>query len=464
MKLFYIDYMLMAVLFFLVYLFGDTMRKQHITPWHKMGHTHFDEIQPELRQMHAPCRKSHANANDSDCLAATGHDSYGVKPGTWQHVAHKDVVVFSAYQDERRSSFPVIRIIGIVPFRKQKVNLYCHLMNNEDTVIHVSKVKVVVIGEHKFRKYSAAFFLCKSHVDIVVKSVGLSPNQYDPHMTILNVHTTASINHTKNKIAVCISPFHQYNNSLNVIEIVEISRILGGSLITIYNNSCSDEVSEVLEFYQKDGIVDIINWPLASTLNAHGVKNKYGRVFDIHYGGQLAALQDCVYRNMALHEHAVFTDMDEVLFPHKHGNWLAMIADLQSQHQKGGSFVFQNVFFKMKNATPNSAVKASNADEFNTTVLTNLHRHRYFYPHQRRSKVIIKTQAVEEMGIHYVLGHMPGYHEVNVSSEVGLLHHYNEKYSDNILNPVYDDTACKYEKTLTNAVHSTLSKLKKTKP
>ena len=59
---------------------------------------------------------------------------------------------------------------------------------------------------------------------------------------------------TKNELGLCVKPIHtNYNNWREMISFIELNKILGVSKITVYNESMSDSISCVLNYYIKFG-------------------------------------------------------------------------------------------------------------------------------------------------------------------------------------------------------------------
>jgi hypothetical protein len=53
---------------------------------------------------------------------------------------------------------------------------------------------------------------------------------------------------------------------------------------------------------------------------------------EIHYFAQLAALNDCLYRNMYVSKYVVFQDLDEFIIPRKQLTWTDMLQNLPKGH------------------------------------------------------------------------------------------------------------------------------------
>jgi len=121
-----------------------------------------------------------------------------------------------------------------------------------------------------------------------------------------------------------------------VIEFIEMTRLLGAEHFVFYPptsaiNANNDDrrtanseridldVGDVLRLYSDAGLATVIPWtlPSATTSSSSG----------IWYGGQLPAINDCLYRSMHAFDRVVFNDLDEFVvarWPLR--DWAAMAA------------------------------------------------------------------------------------------------------------------------------------------
>jgi len=108
------------------------------------------------------------------------------------------------------------------------------------------------------------------------------------------------------RFGVCVPPLFGHVKPRTVIEFVEMTRLLGGEHFVFYapnSVTVTDEdderrspqaektdvdVGDVLRLYVDAGLATVIPWtlPSASTSKSSGV----------WYGGQLPAINDCLYR------------------------------------------------------------------------------------------------------------------------------------------------------------------------
>ncbi|XP_034432942.1 uncharacterized protein LOC117756506 [Hippoglossus hippoglossus] len=148
---------------------------------------------------------------------------------------------------------------------------------------------------------------------------------------------------------VCISSlFADYNNVLQFAQTLEMYRLLGVGRVVIYNTSCGPELERLLQIYSQDGFLEIVPWPIHQHLNPSKgwLFSEHGG--DVHYFGQLATLNECIYRSMERSRYVLLNDIDEIIMPYQHDNLMSMMNMLQEQHPNAGVFIIENHFFPKK--------------------------------------------------------------------------------------------------------------------
>ncbi|XP_053377892.1 uncharacterized protein LOC128547951 [Mercenaria mercenaria] len=98
----------------------------------------------------------------------------------------------------------------------------------------------------------------------------------------------------KNRFAVCLSPLYfNYSRAYELAEWIELNRILGAEKFVVYNISTSTNVDQVLGYYSRQGLVNVVQWQLPMRVSTYP---KSKEPAEIHYFGQTAALNDCLFR------------------------------------------------------------------------------------------------------------------------------------------------------------------------
>lgn len=202
-----------------------------------------------------------------------------------------------------------------------------------------------------------------------------------------------------------------------MIEWVELNRILGAEKFAIYNYSSGPNVSRVLDYYSKRGLTEVVQWNIPVGVDTWPRENK---TVEIHYFGQVVALNDCLYRNKHISEFIVNLDADEFIIPHSVNatTWAELLIELKENAQ---AYVFRNTFFKKEwdNAQVNIPNK-SVVDKLRLVTLQKIQHERKIHSSGQRSKYFAKTNDAFQLMIHEV----PRVKYITVPIEIGLLHHY----------------------------------------
>ena len=136
-----------------------------------------------------------------------------------------------------------------------------------------------------------------------------------------------------------MSPLHHSGlSSIEMIEWLELNMIMGVNFFTFYNFSASEHLFNVLEYYRSSGKIEMLAWTLPTIEKQEGTWT-----IDIHYYGQLAALNDCLYRNKARSKFVALFDLDEFIVPQNPDvlTWMEMLEQLP----KASAYLFRNSFY-----------------------------------------------------------------------------------------------------------------------
>ena len=265
--------------------------------------------------------------------------------------------------------------------------------------------------------------------------VSLNNTLADLPLLQVNVQPNSSV--MNRTFSVCIPPMFKISNFKALVEWIELTVLLGAEYFTFYNESMSKATENVLSYYSKRGLAEVLPWQMPKEL-----------LINSHYHNQLAAVNDCLYRNRNLTEYLAFNDLDEYIIPR--GQDITTWADMMSKLKYGNSFSFRNTFFQRKwAAKPNTSVD-DHAD--NLLTMSVLKHTNYTFPNRIRSKLIIRPEKVEIMHVHYVHQMARGAEETSngVDINIGLLHHYRNHYSGH--SPIEDKTMLKYRTALIERV------------
>lgn len=412
----------------------------------------------------------------------------------WQPVngtRHK-FYVYSAYYDARTR--PVIRVIGATK-TKRSDKVWCRLHYGQSIEQKVSKSGngnengedqeeeemppllvpggVTIIRENWNLKYSACFVLCSLPMPVkyvpqsvsIVNSDDFEAAMASNQLPVLNhVEGTGTSPVNSTDIGVCVKPMHfHYNKTLELIEFIELNKILGVTKFTLYNDTVSPEVNCALEYYKtEEKSVVVLPWRLNIDSQT-----------EIRTEGLFAALNDCLYRNMNDFRYLMLIDFDEFIVPHTNDTLPQMLAHVDAQKiivtgnigrygvkvppqpKVTSAYSFQNAFFYLQFADDQEAGSPMR-------VLRKTRRKSKFNPQKQRSKYICVPRNVKEAGNHFIWEFGRG-SNLNVPTKYGYLHHYRvcEFGGDDCIHTEshVDRTMFHYRDRLLTNVNSVLKKL-----
>jgi len=237
-----------------------------------------------------------------------------------------------------------------------------------------------------------------------------------------------------------------YSNYRQLIETVELNLMFGAQRVVIYDMLSSPDVQLVLDSYRRDGVVETVPWNSLPLTSWDEAKPLGDQAMQVHYFAQVAALNDCLYRNLRRSTFILFADVDEIVVPRDPSNtsgssWTAMIDQAtedwlvsNDQYQFPGVYMIRSVFFRQTAIQAEAAITSATLMEWlklQTHPLQSLitvEREDFIYGYKIRSKYFVWLQAAVMIGIHYPYELIkPDIKTICVSDRHGLLHHYRAR-------------------------------------
>ncbi|XP_016839948.2 uncharacterized protein LOC100118938 [Nasonia vitripennis] len=407
--------------------------------------------------------------------------------------------VYSAYYDERpsgatgpatalnrggASSAGVVRVIGATKTRGPE-RVWCRLWypgqsspgsNATRTSSITVAARVKVIRENWNLKYSACFVICplpkeqpRASAELVPEAVSIVARlRAAPTNRILVQNRPAARPKERQPLAICVKPLHyQYNRVLQLVEFIELQRILGASHVTLYNDTLGSEAGCALSYYEGKGLVQLLPWHHLDMVSQREIRTE----------GLFAALNDCLYRSMYAYEYLALLDLDEFIVPRREESIPELIGWLQRQQRQqpgpaagrasgkgaAGAYSFQNAFFYLQWPDDPYVRTSRRATEAGLITLRKTRRRAKLHPHKQRSKYVCRPRDVLEAGNHFVWEFVPGHGTVNVPADAAILHHYRvcEFGGDDCVKTasIVDRTAYKYLDRLADRVEAVWQEL-----
>ncbi|CAG9773807.1 unnamed protein product [Ceutorhynchus assimilis] len=384
-----------------------------------------------------------------------------ISDGSWQNVngSRYRFYVFAAYYDQRRNQRN-IRIIAATKTRGPE-RVFCRLWYKDNSTVNVSRsvpAKLKVIRENWNLRYSACFVMCPlrtnmsipTHVSVVAKLKEPPSNML---IVINNFNETVK---PIEKFAVCVKPLHfDYNKALQIMEFIELNKLMGVDHFTFYNHTIGPQVGCILDDYRQRGLVTLLPWKLKM------ISQK-----EIRTEGLFAALNDCLYRSMYKFSHTLLIDLDEYIIPN-YNETLPQLIDYLNHRlntRSTGSFSFQNAFFYLQWDDDAQVNSFKDSLATNLVTLKKTRRKTKLHPHKQRSKYICRPELVVEAGNHFVWEFIPGHGTLNVPADAAILHHYRicEFGGNDCIKTasVVDRTAYRYSESLSQSVREQYDRLK----
>ncbi|XP_058244492.1 uncharacterized protein LOC131352405 isoform X2 [Hemibagrus wyckioides] len=365
---------------------------------------------------------------------------------------------------EHRQKVKMIRTIAIV-LRSENAEYNCLLCCNGRT-LPVS-ANYSIHSDHFGFEYGTADITCQipemcptpTHVAITSRS----PKEDG---SLQDIHAFQPIrNQQKQEVfpyefTVCISTMFDYVNILMLVQAMEMFKILGVQRVAIYKTSCHPVTQKVLNYYVRQNFVEIIPWRVSSYINVSRGWKKSVSPGELHYFGQIAALNDCVYRYMYQSHYVALQDLDEFILPLNLDNWKELLPELERKYNLEVGFEFENNFFpvSMKDPRPKYSpdswkkVKGVNILEYVYRLSNDPTRFNDF-------KVIVNPRLVFTTTVHGFLQSMNG--SVRVNHEIARMYHLRDIQRDDVVTHFHirDTRLRDYADRLIPAVSKVLQKV-----
>ena len=249
---------------------------------------------------------------------------------------------------------------------------------------------------------------------------------------------------------VCVPPLHEpFDDALKLVENIEVNRLFGAKHFMFYNYSSGPSVGKILRSYAKDGVAEIIKWNLPLKIKSN-----------IHYFGQLMAINDCLYRLSSKVGYILFADLDEIAVPRKHENWNRLIKYVTKNGNwtSFGSFNFRSTVFPPLARMKSNKTSLLSFREPDSILRVN--RSTHIFKRNIRGKVIAVVRKVETCGIHFIWKYYKDYTELSLDVSLGLLHHYRNGLLKASETFTVDKSMHRFRKQITASIVDRLEKVR----
>lgn len=212
----------------------------------------------------------------------------------------KHLYLASIHYDERINSLIGIAYNYVIPKLIKNIT-ECEIKYEQSTE------KCEVKYDTKVNEFDNNIYLIIK-VEIEKEPRILSLNNYEIPLRKIDYSTAK-----RNKITLCISKMVKYDCPYSFVQMIESNRYFGVDHATVYVTSCSMRMKKVLDYYMKEGFLDLIGW-----------NNTIEKMDKINGYNQRVKINDCFYRNRKNTDMLLNTDNDEILWPVKMESYTQM--------------------------------------------------------------------------------------------------------------------------------------------
>ncbi|XP_065352868.1 uncharacterized protein LOC135947833 isoform X1 [Cloeon dipterum] len=213
-------------------------------------------------------------------------------------------------------------------------------------------------------------------------------------------------------LAACVKPLHyNYSKVWELIEWIELNKILGISHFYFYDHEVTENTSCVLNEYSKLGTVTVLDWKNLPFMSQKNIRTE----------NMFAALNDCLYRGMYKHAYLTMIDTDEFIVPRENVSLVEFMRLSEKEDPLLAAAVFPNVFYYLQ--WPDNP----NYKGLDLVTQKKTRRRTVFTPRGGRAKYICKPERVAEVGNHK-LWEMSDkiFKQLLISTSYASLHHYRK--------------------------------------
>ena len=247
-------------------------------------------------------------------------------------------------------------------------------------------------------------------------AVSVVSEKCDEPKAMFRVHRRAPNWRPTHTFTLCPAPLNrEYSKLGELLQYIEVNGLFGADHFLLYNNSISDKLVPYLDYYIRQGKVEVLNWQMP-------INVKQGPGNEIHYFGQVIAQSECFYRAMMTSRFVLSLDMDEVIVPMRNSNWSSII----DKHGEAAVYVFRNTFFRKEWSQNQKFADHKMMQKYPIDALLYTRREKTIWGAGARSKYIARPEMVNMAGIHDAFLLEPGARRVTIPTSDGLLAHYRD--------------------------------------
>ena len=247
----------------------------------------------------------------------------------------------------------------------------------------------------------------------------------------------------KYEFTACLGAlFKRYNDAPQLVETLEVDKLLGVDFTVLYNYSISPDISHYIRSFFKDHMLDIHSW-------------YHPMLQDAYYQGQRILLNDCLYRYMYRSKYIIFKDLDEFLVPLGNVTNLGELVNSLNMSSTTAEYNIAQVMLPITWPDDDTYRLDENVRKYNMRTLLKTTRSANIHKHELRSKYIINPRLVTEVTVHYSESYVPGCTRYDVTPDIARVYHYRNlpKPDVNITYSVIDRTMHRFSRSIIHNIN-----------
>ncbi|XP_055931876.1 uncharacterized protein LOC129962163 [Argiope bruennichi] len=327
------------------------------------------------------------------------------------HEVTDGVYSYASYWDTRFPNEPFVRIIAGAKIGNRSLpGVKCLLLEDATGVIEEVESTHKILMEHHFKESRAVYVFCNPSNKQPPSMVSLVPSEWNKSwqskLNWMKVHQVK--NKSSFTMGVCVRPIFNYTNIFRIVEFIAYYEALGATHFTFYNHDSTEILWKLINHLQHFSYsVQLIPWNLPFEIK------------DMWSLGQIASINDCIYRHMGSNSYIAVVDLDEFITPRHVMNVQELLFSHEKAGRRTGSFVFRSSVFC-------SEYRQDVLPDYILPFITqsSVRRENWIYPFLVRTKYVVKTIEVVMAGVHHVWELLPGAEERFVPASQVLVHHY----------------------------------------
>ncbi|KAG5667358.1 hypothetical protein PVAND_015341 [Polypedilum vanderplanki] len=399
----------------------------------------------------------------------------------WQvtNTSNGTFYLFNAYYDDREDFEKLndIRILALVNRINPIVKTFCQMWfedSNQPEIIEVYEYRMIWRPEYWDNNNEGAtpyLISCKiphHRINQIPKFVSLTEDRCEFANNAMEVKNKRPTNGYKKHFIVSVKQLDFVKDiSMQLIEWLEILKILGVDKVEIFVVYAHKNVIRTLKFYNDEGFVNLkfIKFPRELPNNPYKNYHQYRH-------NQLICYHDTFYENINLYEFYIPMDIDEIILPIREEDktWQDLLKRTIEKSRNDTidyeCYTAINQYFLLKNVHENETIKGIPKT---MRFLSNIYRAANKTSKGSHLKTFMRTDRV--MLVH---NHLPIKCLKNeskfckyfyIDDQDGFLAHYRDDCNDleckeSKLNPVKDTTLWKYKEEILRNFNKTIERLR----